>query len=78
MLDADAASGEPGAIREAVYAGMVTRYYVELEAGGELQVVEQNLETSSPDLSAAKGQRVRLEWSPESVFEIQSQSKEDE
>jgi putative spermidine/putrescine transport system ATP-binding protein len=78
LLDPDAAAGEPGRIRDAIYAGMVTRYRVQLDAGDELEVVEQNLETSSPDLSAAKGQRVRLDWSPESVFEIQSQAKEDE
>jgi putative spermidine/putrescine transport system ATP-binding protein len=71
ILDADTTSGEPGTIRDAVYVGMVTRYYVELDAGGELQVVEQNLETSSEDVSSAKGQRVRLEWSPDNVFEIQ-------
>jgi len=35
-----------------------------------LQVVEQNLERSSEDVSSAKGQRVRLLWSPENVFEI--------
>jgi len=78
LLDADGSGGEPGTIREAIYAGMVTRYRVELDAGGELEVVEQNLETSAPDLSAARRQRVRLEWSPESVFEIHSQAKEEE
>ena len=70
--------GEPGTIRDAVYMGPVTRYIVELDAGGELQVVEQNLETSHADVSAARGRRVRLEWSPESVFEIPTQPKEAE
>jgi putative spermidine/putrescine transport system ATP-binding protein len=78
LLDGDAAAGEPGTVRDAVYAGMVTRYTVELDAGGELQVVEQNLETSHADVSAARGRRVRLEWSPESVFEIPTQPKEAE
>src|SRR5205823_162231 len=55
-----ASDGEPGTIRDAVYVGMVTRYTVELDAGGVLQVVEQNLERSSEDVSSAKGQRVRL------------------
>jgi putative spermidine/putrescine transport system ATP-binding protein len=68
--------GEPGTIRDAVYVGMVTRYTVELDAGGVLQVVEQNLDRSSADVSSAKGQRVRLLWSPENVFEISSSPKE--
>ena len=70
LLDADAPVGEPGTIRDAVYVGMVTRYNVRLDAGGELQVVEQNLETSHEDVSSARGRRVRLEWAPESIFEI--------
>ena len=36
-------------IKGVVYAGMVTRYVVELDRGGELQVVRQNLETSSAE-----------------------------
>jgi putative spermidine/putrescine transport system ATP-binding protein len=70
ILDSDGLAGEPGTIRDAVYVGMVTRYTVELDEGGELQVVMQNLETSSEDVSSAKGQRVRLVWSPENEFEI--------
>jgi putative spermidine/putrescine transport system ATP-binding protein len=65
-----AREGEPGTIRDAVYVGMVTRYTVELDAGGVLQVVEQNLDTSFADVSSAKGQRVRLLWSRDNVFEI--------
>ena len=34
-------------MRDVAYAGMVTRYLVDLDAGGELQVVRQNLETTS-------------------------------
>ncbi|MGI8421949.1 MAG: ABC transporter ATP-binding protein [Gaiellaceae bacterium] len=61
---------ERGRVRSAVYVGMVTRYYVELERGGELMAVRQNLETSSRDVGAAAGRNVRLEWSPESIIEI--------
>ena len=78
ILDAGSPRGESGTIRAAVYAGPVTRYTVALEAGGELQVVEQNLDSSSADVSAAKGQRVRLEWSPDSAFEIQPPAKEEQ
>ena len=57
--------GEPGHIRDVVYLGMVTRYIVELDAGGELVVVKQNLETSSQEALEARGRRVRLEWQSE-------------
>jgi putative spermidine/putrescine transport system ATP-binding protein len=57
-------------VREAVYVGMITRYIVELDSGGELVVVKQNLETSSEEVLAARGKRVRLEWKPEHTYEI--------
>jgi putative spermidine/putrescine transport system ATP-binding protein len=69
----DGAEGEPGTIRDAVYMGPVTRYIVELDAGGELSVMHQNLETSSQDVAAAQGQRVRLTWSPDAMFEIKEE-----
>jgi putative spermidine/putrescine transport system ATP-binding protein len=61
---------ETGRIRDVVYAGMVTRYVVELDGGGELQVVRQNLETSSAEALDAKGRAVLLEWRPEHQLEI--------
>jgi putative spermidine/putrescine transport system ATP-binding protein len=61
---------EPGHIHEVVYAGMVTRYHVELDRGGQLMVIRQNLETSSADALESRGRRVRLEWRPEHMFEI--------
>jgi putative spermidine/putrescine transport system ATP-binding protein len=61
---------ESGVIRDVVYVGMFTRYIVELDSGGELTVVKQNLETSSQDALESRGRRVRLEWRPEHTFEI--------
>jgi putative spermidine/putrescine transport system ATP-binding protein len=61
---------ETGRIRDVVYAGMVTRFVVELDRGGELQVVRQNLETSSAEALDAKGRAVLLEWRPEHQLEI--------
>jgi putative spermidine/putrescine transport system ATP-binding protein len=55
--------GADGRIREVVYLGLYTRYIVELEQGGELTVVEQNLHTTSMEALAARGRRVRLTWS---------------
>jgi putative spermidine/putrescine transport system ATP-binding protein len=62
--------GEPGTIREVVYLGAVTRYVVDLDAGGHMTVVRQNLETSSQEALAEQGKRVRLSWRPEHTYEI--------
>jgi putative spermidine/putrescine transport system ATP-binding protein len=53
---------EDGTVREVAYAGMVTRYVVELALGGELQVVRQNLETSSAQAQELRGRAVRVAW----------------
>jgi putative spermidine/putrescine transport system ATP-binding protein len=66
----DADNGETGRIRDVVYVGMFTRYIVELDSGGELTVVRQNLETSSAEAVESKGRRVRLEWRPEHTYEL--------
>jgi putative spermidine/putrescine transport system ATP-binding protein len=63
---------EGGHIRDVVYVGMFTRYVVELDSGGELTVVKQNLETSSQQALESRGKRVRLEWRPEHTFVINS------
>jgi putative spermidine/putrescine transport system ATP-binding protein len=62
--------GEAGTVREVVYVGMVTRYVVDLDSGGELVVVRQNLETSSQEALSEQGKRVRLSWRPEHTYEI--------
>jgi len=67
---------EAGRIADVVYAGMVTRYHVELDRGGALMVIRQNLETSSADALESRGRRVRLEWRPEHMFEIDRGGKE--
>jgi putative spermidine/putrescine transport system ATP-binding protein len=51
-----------GRVREVIYLGMYTRYIVELNGGGELTVMEQNLHTTSMDVLAAHGRPVRLSW----------------
>jgi putative spermidine/putrescine transport system ATP-binding protein len=62
---------ERGRIREVVYVGMVTRYIVDLDGGGALTVVRQNLETTSADIVEARGRQVRLEWRSEHTYEIE-------
>jgi putative spermidine/putrescine transport system ATP-binding protein len=56
---------EEGMIRDVVYLGMHTRYLVELKDGGDLTVVEQNLQSTSMEVLAAKGRRVKLVWRKE-------------
>ncbi len=51
-----------GAVRDVVYLGSDTRYLVTLDLGGELEVIKQNVTTSSMEVLALKGQRVRLVW----------------
>jgi putative spermidine/putrescine transport system ATP-binding protein len=62
---------ERGRIRDVSYAGMITRYLVELEAGGELQVVRQNLETSSAEALEQRGREVSVGWRPEHTVAVQ-------
>jgi putative spermidine/putrescine transport system ATP-binding protein len=57
--------GADGHIRDVVYLGIYTRYVVALDLGGELTVVEQNLNTTSMEALAARGKPVRLLWKRE-------------
>ena len=67
--------GEPGVIKAAVYLGPVTKFIVGLDGGGELTVVQQNLETSSEDVHEMERKRVRLAWSPDVEFVIQEEGR---
>jgi len=59
-----------GRVREVVYLGSDTRYFVALDVGGELVVTQQNLETSSMQALAAQGRAVRLSWSRDHVLSL--------
>src|SRR5206468_4483575 len=63
-------TSETGRIRDVVYLGMLTRYIVELDKGGQLVAIRQNLETSSQDALNQRGIRVRLEWHPGHTFDL--------
>jgi putative spermidine/putrescine transport system ATP-binding protein len=56
-----------GKVRDVVYLGLYTRFLVELGDGGDLVVVEQNLKTTSMDVTRLRGQSVRLLWKKEHV-----------
>jgi putative spermidine/putrescine transport system ATP-binding protein len=64
--DVDTFAAE-GKVRDVIYLGLYTRYLVELDGGGDLVVVEQNLKTTSMDVMKAKNQQVRLFWKKEHV-----------
>jgi hypothetical protein len=49
---------------------MVTRWTVELAAGGTLQVVRQNLDTTSADAESERGQQVTIGWRDDQTFAI--------
>jgi putative spermidine/putrescine transport system ATP-binding protein len=51
-----------GHVREVVYLGATTRYIVELDDGGSLVVMQQNLSTSSMEALQVRGKAVRLVW----------------
>jgi putative spermidine/putrescine transport system ATP-binding protein len=71
--DSSGLQTESGVIRDTSYAGMVTRYLIELDAGGELQVVRQNLETSSSEALEQRGRRVTVGWRPEHAVAVTEQ-----
>jgi putative spermidine/putrescine transport system ATP-binding protein len=81
LLDGEARDGlhtERGRVADVAYAGMITRYLVELEAGGTLQVVRQNLESTSEEELGRKGEQVVVGWSPEHTVPIREQAKGEE
>jgi putative spermidine/putrescine transport system ATP-binding protein len=59
-----------GTVAEVVYAGVATRFLVDLDAGTRLMVLQQNLRSSSTDVSSLRGTRTRLVWRREHEFEL--------
>jgi putative spermidine/putrescine transport system ATP-binding protein len=66
---------ERGTIRDVVYAGMVTRYVVVLEQGGEIVVVRQN--TAGPFSPEDRGRPAAVAWDPAHTFEIKDTRREE-
>jgi putative spermidine/putrescine transport system ATP-binding protein len=77
---------EPGQIRDISYAGVLTRYAVALDGGGELVVSRQNTETptelkvgqdgapSKGPQGLVQGGRVRVAWRADQAFTIRQGS----
>jgi putative spermidine/putrescine transport system ATP-binding protein len=66
---------EVGTIRDVSYAGMITRYLVDLEAGGELQVVRQNLETTSAEVQAQRGRKIKIGWRSDQTVAVEGEEE---
>ncbi len=48
----------------------MTRFFVELEKGGRLQVVRQNIDSSPGDDLERKGQEITVGWLPEHTVAV--------
>jgi putative spermidine/putrescine transport system ATP-binding protein len=66
---------EEGTIKDVSYAGMITRYLVDLEAGGSLQVVRQNLETTSVDAQDQRGRKVKIGWRADQTVAVEGEEE---
>ncbi len=62
--------GAPGVIREVEYLGPSTRFLVDLDAGAQLVVLQQNLEQSAIDVESLRGKKVSLSWDKESEYKV--------
>jgi putative spermidine/putrescine transport system ATP-binding protein len=67
-----------GHVHEVVYLGAVTRYIVELDGGGTLVVLQQNLTTSSMEALEVRGKAVRLVWARSSNRHVEAPAGADE
>ena len=79
--DGETAEGlhvEAGTVRNVAYAGMITRFTVALEQGGEIQVVCQNLEASSQDALDQAGRAVRVAWREEHSSAVDTEGSTEE
>ena len=67
----DGSHVEPGRIEEGTYLGRVTRYVIELAAGGRVTAIRQNLETAAAEAFGERGRSVRVAWHSAQTYEIQ-------
>jgi putative spermidine/putrescine transport system ATP-binding protein len=72
---ADGLHVERGRVTDVSYVGPLTRYVVALDAGGELQVVAQNLETTSAEALEEHGRQVDVAWRQEHTSAIMEEGQ---
>jgi putative spermidine/putrescine transport system ATP-binding protein len=76
LLDASAPAPDDdhcsavGTVAEVVYLGDATRFIVDLDAGGRLTALQQNLDSGSAEVGALRGTRVRLQWHQRHNFRV--------
>jgi putative spermidine/putrescine transport system ATP-binding protein len=70
---ADGLHTETGQVREVAYAGVVTRFVIDLDAGGALQVIQQNLDTTSDQVHEQRGRKVTIGWRNENQQPLEEQ-----
>ena len=75
---ADGLRTEKGRISDTAYAGMVTRFTVSLEDGGELQLIQQNSEGSADEVDSLRGRDVVVGWRPEHTVAVRDRSNNEE
>ncbi len=68
---------ERGRVIDIAYAGMVTRYTVDLDRGGELQLIRQNTE-STAEAGSERGREVVVGWRPEHTVAVRDKSTNEE
>lgn len=62
-----------GVVRDASYLGVSTQYEIEARGGARLTVYEQNVERATRSELWARGEAVRLTWSPDHSFVVDEQ-----
>ena len=70
MGSGDGRMSAAGTLEEVVYGGPVTRYVVQLDAGGRLTALEQNSGARGSGPARRRGDRVDLLWRPEHVIDV--------
>jgi putative spermidine/putrescine transport system ATP-binding protein len=69
---------ERGKVAEIAYVGMVTRYTVSLDSGGEVQLIRQNTESSTNESGSLRGKEVVVGWRPEHTVAVRERSTNEE
>ena len=80
LLNGDPADGlevESGTIADVQYAGMLTRFHVELDEGGRIQVARQNAEQTSHEDEQLRGAQVKVGWRSEHTVAVAGRGRDD-
>jgi len=62
--------GADGTVAEVIYVGDATRFVVDLDAGGRLVALQQNIHRTSSDVLQMRGSRVRLVWRRDHEYRV--------